>query len=376
MSFAEPIHNADLRVLFFVRQDLFDLPGGDTIQVLNTAKGLRARGAAITISSDVDIDLTPFHCIHLWHLERVHETYRYMLRATAAGKPIALSPIYWPTDGKPRKALTRASPYAHCIREDLKNVVRWLHARTRMERQSAALAFTRGWIRCRREILDAADVVMPNSLAEAEIIAREAGSRKLFVVTPNVVDLVACDKQLAACGNPARAGVLCVGHFDPRKNQLLLIKSLRGSDIQVTFVGEPRRMHRAYYNQCRRADNGKHRFLGLLKYGEVLALMRQAHVHVCPSRYETPGLVNLEAAVMGCSLVVPDCPPVREYFGTGATFFRVNDAAALRDAIETAIKARPPAEMARWVRSQYGLDNLAERTLHAYQMILSPTPEL
>lgn len=40
-----------------------------------------------------------------------------------------------------------------------------------------------------------------------------------------------------------------------------------------------------------------------------------ARLCISASHVETPGISNLEAAALGCSLLLPDIEPIREYFG-------------------------------------------------------------
>ncbi|MCY2951136.1 MAG: glycosyltransferase family 4 protein [Planctomycetota bacterium] len=379
-----------LNILFFVRPDLTDLPGGDTLQVLATAQALRqfplpsdssfivhrSSFPHVTISSDPNIDLDPYHCVHLFHLERPHETYIYLLAALHAQKPIALSTIYWPETRRPRPHSILYRSRRHFWREDAKNIIRCLLARTPLERKAASLAIRTGFARCRQELLEFASILLPNSQAEADLIAKECRHPQRFVVTPNVIDLAACQNVLAS-PNPHAApslgpphDILCVGHFDPRKNQLGLIHALAGLDVSVTFIGAPRRMHRRYYRQCLLASHDQHRFLGPLPHPAILQYMRSAHAHICPSRYETPGLVNLEAAVMGLAVVAPDCPPVREYLKNHAIYFQPDDLDSLRTAVVLALNHPPTPELARHVSENYTLQALAQTTLHAYSMIV------
>jgi glycosyltransferase involved in cell wall biosynthesis len=348
------------KVLFAVRPDLESWPGGDTVQVLQTAKHLRRLGVQVVISSSLTEDLAPFDFIHLWHLERVHENYVHLLRARQAEKPVALSPIYWPSDHRPLPHERLRAGRRHWWRQELKNVIRCLTAKSASERLAVTIALRAGWAFCRRELLNSVDVLLPNSNAEAEIIDRESDGGRRIEVVPNGVDREACEAALARPAPAQRAGILSVGHFDPRKNQLGLIKALAGTGITVTFIGTGRRLHQVYYWRCRHAAAGRHRFLRPRPPNEILDLMRSHEIHICPSRFETPGLVNLEAVAMGCGVVVPDCPPVREYLPTGVSYWRPEQRRFLLPAISRCIRARPSSpSMNDWT-------DTARRTQLAY----------
>lgn len=365
---------ATLRVFFAVREDLYDWPGGDTVQVVHTAAVLRQLGVAVCISADDQADLSDFDCVHLWHLERVHETYCHLVHARAQGKPVVLSPIYWPRDDRPRRLDCSLQARSLAWREDAKNVWRYLQARSARQRRAVGLALRRGWQRCRQDILAAAAAVLPNSQAEAEIIAQESAVPLRCRVVPNGLDVVACQKASHVPAAGSQRGVLCVGHFDTRKNQLQLIKALRDTNVPVTFVGGARQMHQGYYRRCRRLAPPSMRFLGSLAAPDVLQLMRQSRVHVCPSRFETPGLANLEAAAMGCNLAVADCPPVREYFQEDVLYFAPDDPVAMREAVLKALYAPRTPHLARRVLRDYTWQAAARVTLAAYREVLGRAP--
>jgi glycosyltransferase involved in cell wall biosynthesis len=255
-------------------------------------------------------------------------------------------------------------------REELKDVLRLLLARSATERRAVWPTLRRGWAACRQEILDAASVLLPNSNAEAEILAQECSARKRIQVVPNAVELGRC-RSMGLTGSTAeRTGILCVGHFDPRKNQLWLVEALRGTGSSITFVGEGRRWHRRYARRCRRRGAGTHRFEGSVPRDGVLELMARAKAHVSPSRYETPGLVNLEAAVMGCSVVVAECPPTREYFADHAHYFLCGDRESLRRALSEALAQPPDPALKDRVTSHYTWEVAAEKTHEAYLSVL------
>lgn len=341
---------------------MHDAPGGDTVQILNTAEALRGRGCYVSLTSTLDCDLSKFDLAHLWHLERLHESYPFLKRARTSQLPVALSPIYYPFDGRPRPHSQRRDA------QDLKNILRFFKAPTIESRRGIGEVVRRGWARCRAEMLESVDVLLPNSTAEAEIIRAECRRPCRLVVVPNVVG----PDVERTCHTPPpseRREVVSVGHFDPRKNQLLLIKALRETGISVTFIGGPRPMHERYFRQCVRQAGGRHRFVGPLPRPEVLRLFQRARLQICSSLLETPGLANLEAVALGCQVVLPDCPPVREYFGPSAHYFHVQDAASLRGAVLRAMETQHSNELQRLVCERFTFKALADKTLRAYDMI-------
>lgn len=309
----------ELSVLFPVRSDLWEFPGGDTVQILNTARALTSIGLQVTITSDPRVDMWRFDCVHLWHLERVHETIIFYLQARRADRPVLLSPIYYPCSTPADVSNRRAGI------ENAKNVYRLLVARTTVERLAVCAALRVGWSKGRRLMLDQVQMLLPNSQAEAEVLAQERQVPVPICVIRNAADEQACASIPRVPVWARRRRILCVGHFDPRKNQLELIRALRPLGLPITFIGRARRHHQSYFRRCLDAAGPNMEFLGALPQEAVLRAMGQSQVHVCSSLSETPGLANLEAARLGCVLVLPDCPPIREYFESVPFYFTRED---------------------------------------------------
>jgi len=73
---------------------------------------------------------------------------------------------------------------------------------------------------------------------------------------------------------------------------------------------------------------------------------------------------------MGCALVLPDCPPVREYFGDEGHYAR-SDPASLRSALRRALDAGPPAGLAGRIAERFTWPRAASQTLAAYRRVLA-----
>ena len=83
-----------MKVLMWSRVDLFDIGGGDLIQMQTTAKELKKLGVESKISTDINEDISAYDLIHVFQMDWTPETYFYAKKAKEAGKPLVVSPIH------------------------------------------------------------------------------------------------------------------------------------------------------------------------------------------------------------------------------------------------------------------------------------------
>jgi glycosyltransferase involved in cell wall biosynthesis len=93
-------------------------------------------------------------------------------------------------------------------------------------------------------------------------------------------------------------------------------------------------------------------------------------VHVLPSYFETTGLSSLEAAVMGCNIVVTDKGDTRDYFKNDAWYCEPEDPASIRQAVEAAYDAPYNEAFRQRIFQEYTWKRAAEETLKAYMDVL------
>jgi glycosyltransferase involved in cell wall biosynthesis len=136
--------------------------------------------------------------------------------------------------------------------------------------------------------------------------------------------------------------LLTVGRFKRYKNQeaTLRVAHRLGDDVQVRLIGmgpqaEPlEQMARSLGVKCR-IDIGATDVA-------VVDACRRARVAVCPSRFEGFGLAPLEAVACGTPVVASDIPPHREFVGTAARFFPLDDDDGLEAAVRGALNGETP----------------------------------
>jgi alpha-1,2-rhamnosyltransferase len=154
------------------------------------------------------------------------------------------------------------------------------------------------------------------------------------------------DKIKAAVAGDAPA-FLAVGTIEPRKGQRIAIRAFEalwanGRDIRLIVVGR-----RGWFEEAIVDEILTHGEFGRRLYwfddaddDELSFLYDHAAALIFPSYAEGFGLPIVEAARRGRPAICSDIPVFREVGGSGALYFRVNDAKALAETIADVLDGR------------------------------------
>jgi glycosyltransferase involved in cell wall biosynthesis len=188
---------------------------------------------------------------------------------------------------------------------------------------------------------------------------------------PNAIDVSLFAPGFAKARDPGT--VLCVGRIEPHKNQLGLMRALKDlPGITLTVVGPLHPHHSGYYEQCRQeAAIAKNvTLLPSVPHEQLPGLYARHRTHALASWYETTGLVSLEAAAAGCTVVTTNRGHAEEYFGGDAWYCDPAEPTSIRRAVETAMVSAPSVELLDRIRSRYTWHQTAQKTLAAYETVL------
>lgn len=337
------------------------VPGGHVVQIERTAQALGDAGIEVVTEfspdpAPVEVDLVhgfglDAADIRRWHTRRV---------------PVALSSIYWD-----RAYRTGDGPRPG--------------ARTLAGRGMRAFQFARASLRGRGPLIEAclqvvdheremiaafesADLLLPNARGEAASIEADLGVSTPMTPVPNGVDPASFSEPAGPF--EARSYVLFVGRIEPHKNQLGLIRALKDTGLPLTIAGPDHPDHRPYAEQCRAEGAGWVTNTGRVTDDELRQLYRGARVHALPSWFETTGLVSLEAALSGCSVVSTSRGHAREYLDDLARYCDPADTGSIRGAVRQAWSAPPSPDLKRRILDHYTWDHVAAETADAYRALL------
>ena len=355
-----------MKVAFITRSTLYSAPGGDTIQVRETARNLADMGITTEIKlADETINYGQYDLLHFFNLARPADI---LFHSKKAQKPFVVSTIlcnYSEYDKYHRKGLGTLFSFLPADHiEYLKTIARWLKGKDHL---SSMEYLWRGQRNCITRILKNSAMILPNSVSEYERITQTYPCNAKYSIIPNGVDANLFHRNCNVQKDDNL--VLCVARIEGIKNQLNLIKALNNTSFKLLLVGSHAPNQKAYYDECRSVAAPNITFIDQVPQPELVKYYQQARVHILPSWFETTGLSSLEAAVMGCNVVITDKGDAKEYFGSNAFYCDPAEPESIRRAIETASRSRYDENLHEIILKKYTWKQAAIQTYKAYQTV-------
>ena len=161
-----------------------------------------------------------------------------------------------------------------------------------------------------------------------------------------------------------------MGRIESRKNQLKLIRALNNTRYELYIHGKPSPNNMPYFEQCKAEAAPNIHIGGHLDEEMLYTAYANARVHVLPSYFETTGLSSLEAAVMGCNIVVTDKGDTRDYFADDAWYCDPDSVESIKQAVDAAYNTPYNEAFRQRILSEYTWKRAAEETYKAYADVL------
>lgn len=360
-----------MKVLFISRATLFSGNGGDTVQIKNTALYLQDLGIEVTIAlcSDKHINYVNYDLVHYFNIIRPSDIIYHIDKSKL---PFVVSSIYL-------EFKDQTSQYRQGLRDRLlslldKNKQEYIKCIARAVKNGEKIISWKyillGHKKSISYILKRCSYLLPNSHSEYGRLKKDFPEAGSYAFMPNAIDVTTyniSDEEIRA---KKRGTVLCVARFEPRKNQLNIIKALNSSAYQLVFAGNVAPNHQHYYLECKKAAGSNVQFLDFVSQDKVVALYKQHKVHILPSWFETTGLSSLEAAACGCNIVISDKGDTVEYFGDHAFYCDPGNIESIRKAVDQAMAAAVNTEFMKEINEKYNWEVTARETLKVYQKVL------
>jgi len=358
-----------IKVAIIARSTLYSVQGGDTIQALQTARFLGSYGISVDIKLTHEvINYCDYNLLHFFNITRPADILFHIRKAKI---PFVVSTIlvnYSEYDKYHRKGFS-GMLFRYLTSDSIeymKAISRWILGRDKM--MSLTYAW-KGQKRSINEIIKKARLLLPNSVSEYNRLKELYGCRTNYMVVPNAVDgdLFSFDKRIEKDSNL----VLCIARIEGRKNQLNLIKALNNTRFQLLIIGAPAPNQLSYYQSCRELAAANIRFIDHIPQEDLVVYYQKAKVHVLPSWFETTGLSSLEAAAMGCNIVITDKGDTREYFGNHAVYCSPSSPESIYAAVEQAASLPYDENLQLKIAKLYTWQRASLRTSEGYKNIIN-----
>lgn len=132
------------------------------------------------------------------------------------------------------------------------------------------------------------------------------------------------------------------GIIEPQKNQLAAVQAFRGLDVTLVISGAVR--DEAYAAECQRAAGNNVMFIPVMPFGSELHLsaLTYSSLFIELSR-DFPGTSALEAATMGCKLVLSKSGWTAEFLADASMQVIADDVVEIRRAVSDVLENSAPS---------------------------------
>ena len=356
------------------RSDVHEVPGGDTIQMVETKANLEKRGVEVQMGNLQDHPpFSNYDVIHIFNWQLLEPFLVGEEWNPRTDPPIVLSPIFWFHTGHwfdhaiETKRVWKILVKGFGLSLTRKLFEDWQEAKFRWGVQGRSL----------RRSLTFPARLLPNSNTEVDHLESVLGFRGKLQPRCSIIPNGIVKELYDPLPNPNQAFldkyglkgfVIQVARIQSAKNQLGLIQALYDLSIPIVFIGQASPYEPEYIQRC--VDLARKRgnvyFLGPMSAEELSGIYVLAAVHVLPSWRETPGLVSLEAAAAGCRIVSTSIGSAYDYLGDDAWYCDPRDQDSIRQAVINALESSPSSLLRERVLEKYTWNAAAKATLDAY----------
>ncbi len=225
-------------------------------------------------------------------------------------------------------------------------------------------------------ICENAKRVLPNTKAEGELLSKamRIKSNKIQVIHNGVEErFLDADPTLFETKYGLKDFVLHVGHVGAvRKNSFNLIKALQKLDVPAVIIADV--LDNAESKKCLDEIN-KSKNIKLIQWvkhdNPLLASAYAAcKAFVLPSRYETPGIAAMEAALAGANVVNTPYGGTKDYFAEFVDYHNPHSIDSIANAIEKSLNKKKNDILKNHIKENFLWSIIAKKTLEMYQDVL------
>ncbi len=224
-----------------------------------------------------------------------------------------------------------------------------------------------------RNICNNAEKILPNTIDEGNLLVdgMKVNKNKIQVIHNGVEKhFLNADPTLFIKKYGLKDFVLNVGHIGAvRKNSYKLIKALQKLDVPAVIIADV--MENAEAQKCIEEINKSNniKLIRWIKHDDPLLASAYAacKTFVLPSKYETPGIVAMEAALAGANVINTPYGGTKEYFADYADYLNPNSISSIANTIEKSLNKNKNDSLKNFVKKNFLWNVIAKQTLEMYE---------
>lgn len=156
---------------------------------------------------------------------------------------------------------------------------------------------------------------------------------------------------------------------DQRKNVRRLIQAAVKYDFKLILAGKIRNEDELGLLKSWIGNSENIEYKGFLSFDEMVQLYAQARVFALPSENEGVGIVGLEAAALGCDIVITGIGGPKEYYGGMAQTVDPYCVDEIGKAVTYFFSGQSyQPQLAEHIRAKYSMDSVAKDLVNAYSL--------
>ncbi len=168
-----------------------------------------------------------------------------------------------------------------------------------------------------------------------------------------------------------RTGVISVARFEPRKNQLKLIEACKKLNLSLKLIGKADDNHADYFITCKNSLSDNMEIVDFMPHDKLITYYSKAKIHALPSYFECSPLSSLEAMSMGCMPVISNTTDDKDYYNKFASYCDAENTDSIIAALEIANLKSNHLEISDYIQNEFTWDKTASKIYSIYRSILN-----
>lgn len=283
------------RILITTYQEAFLHNGGGEREIHILKESLNTRGVLADIYGPTSHPLSAYDVVI--HFSMNTDSERIVERVRQYGKRLILWPNLWFISEPTKQHIDRLRKYLNYFDAVV------------FKSEAEQAHFSRYFELSNQQIIRAAPLVSPKfTRTEFSNVFRETHGLDRYAIWPGIIE--------------------------PQKNQLIAVRAFKNLNIELVISGAVR--DQTYLEQCRMEAGDNVRFIPAMPFASELHLSALANCELfIEFSLDFPGASALEAAAMGCPLLLSRSPWTEELLGDYCLQVDPHDEVAIRAAVES-----------------------------------------